>query len=76
MERPKSKLAAQEVAKSIKRATAKLNQPADYCEISVGDEKVGTVRLEEVDPEDKWSTVRIANLDLLHAAEALIQRLL
>ncbi len=71
VEHPNSKLAAQEVAKSIKRATAKLNQPADYCEISVGEEKVGTVRLEEVDPEDKWSTVRIANLDLLHATEAL-----
>ena len=71
VERPDSKLAAQEVAKSIKRATSKLNQPADYCEILVGDEKVGTVRLENVDPEDKWSTVRIANLELLHTAEAL-----
>lgn len=71
MERPNSKLVAQEVAKSIKRSIAKLNQASDYCEVSIGDELVGTVRLETVDPEDKWSTVRIRNLDLLLAAESL-----
>ena len=73
VERPNSKLAAQEIAKSIKRVMPQLGQPGNYCGISVGDEKVGAVRLEMVDPEDKWSTVRIANLDLLATVEGLAQ---
>ena len=73
VERPKSKLAAQEAAKSIRRVIDSLNRVGSYCDIEVGDDKVGTVRLETVDPEDKWSTVRIANLDLLTTAERLTQ---
>ena len=73
VERPKSKLAAQETAKSIRRVIDSLNCVGNYCDIEVGDNKVGTVRLEIVDPEDKWSTVRIANLDLLTTAERLAQ---
>ncbi len=71
LQRPDSKLAAQEIAKSAKRIIRSLKSPGDFCDIAVGDDIVGTARLEIVDPEDKWSTIRIANLDLLRAAEEL-----
>ncbi len=71
MERPANKLAAQETAKAIKRVMAGLTNAGDCSEIRVGNEQVGTVRLERVSPTDKWTTVRVANMDLVQTAEGL-----
>ena len=70
-ERPPNKLAAQETAKSIKRAIAGLTQPGTYSDIRIGDKSVGTVQLRTINPSEKWTTVRIANLGLVHTAEEM-----
>ena len=70
-DRPPNKLAAQETAKSIKRAIAGLTQPGTYSDIRIGDKSVGTVQLRTINPSEKWTTVRIANLGLVHTAEEM-----
>ncbi|MCE2465862.1 MAG: hypothetical protein J4G01_07295 [Dehalococcoidia bacterium] len=72
-ERPATKLAAQETAKAIRRAIARLTQPGDHSEIEIGNEKVGTIRLEKVSPAEKWTTVRVANMELVQVATELAQ---
>lgn len=69
--RPASKLAAQETAKAIKKAIAGLTTPGDCSNLNIGDNQVGSVRLEKVSPTEKWTTVRIADIGLLRAAEEL-----
>ena len=70
-DRPPDKLAAQETAKSIKRAIAGLTQPGTYSDIRIGDRSVGTVQLRTINPTEKWTTVRIADLGLVHTAEEM-----
>ena len=69
--RPGNKLTAQETAKAIKRVIARLTKPEQHSVIKIGNEQVGTVRLERVNPSEKWTTVRIANLDLLETVKGL-----
>ena len=64
-ERPSDKMAAQETAKSIRRAVSGLSQPSDYANVSVGDVQVGSVQLRKIDPLDRWTAVSIANLGLV-----------
>ena len=71
VERPSDKLAAQEIAKAIKKGITKLTQMGEFCEINVGDALVGTVQLRAVKPLDRWTTVSIANLGLVQTAEEL-----
>ncbi len=70
-ERPASKLAAQETAKSIRQTIANLTRPGTHSDVYVGDNPVASVRLERVNPTEKWTTVRVANLNLVQAAEEL-----
>ena len=70
-ERPAGKLAAQETAKAIKQVIAELTKPGDYSEIKIGTEKIGAIRLEKVSSSQKWTTVRVANMELVQAAEEL-----
>ena len=72
-ERPVSKLAAQQTAKAIEEAVSELKQVGDQSELNVGDDQIGTVRLEETSANDKWTTVRVANLDLIRIADNLSQ---
>ena len=69
--RPSSKLAAQETARAIKRVITELTKPGDYSEIKIGDERAGAVRLERISPTEKWTTVRVANMDLVQAVKGL-----
>lgn len=73
LERPSSKLAAQETAKAIRKTVAGLAEPGTYASATIGDSTVGTVRLEKVNPSEKWTTVRIANLELVKVTEELAQ---
>ena len=70
-ERPASKLAAQETAKAIKRVILGLTKPGDYSEVKVGNEEVGNVRLERVSAKEKWTAVRVANMELVQVAKQL-----
>ena len=70
-ERPSGKLAAQETAKAIKRVIAGLTKSGAYSEIKIGNEQIGTVRLERVSPTEKWTTVRVANMELVQAVKEL-----
>ena len=71
MERPSSKLAVQETAKAIRQTIAGLTKLGMHTSSSIGDKMVATARLEEVNPSDKWTTVRIASLQLVKATEEL-----
>ena len=70
-ERPPDKLAAQETAKSIKQVIAALTRLGTFSEVKIGDESVGTVQLRIINPTEKWTTVRIADLGLVRTAEQL-----
>ena len=70
-ERPASKLAAQETAKSIKRVIAEVTRPGDYSIVKIGDGQVGVVHSERVSSSEKWTTVRVANAELVKAAKEL-----
>ena len=72
-ERPADKLAAQETAKAIRKTIADLSKPGTHSDAVVGDIAVATVRLERVNPREKWTTVRIANTGLVQVAEELAQ---
>ena len=70
-ERPANKLAAQETAKSIRQTIANLTRPGTHSEVYIGDNPVASIRLEKVNPSEKWTTVRVASLELVQAAEEL-----
>ena len=70
-ERPKTKLAAQEVARVIRVAISELTETGESTPISVGSEEVGFVSFENVDPLEKWTAVRIANIGLFRRAKQL-----
>ena len=70
-ERPANKLAAQETAKSIKKIIANLTKPGMYADAGIGDNPIAGVRLEKVNPSEKWTTVRIANTNLVQVAEEM-----
>ena len=72
-ERPTNKLAAQQTAKAIKEAISKLTEIGNQVELKIGDDQIGTVRLERTRAEEKWTTVRVTNLDLIQTAENLSQ---
>ena len=69
--RPGNKLEAQETARAIRRAIGRLTTPDTDMVITIGRTEVGTVRLEGVNPLDKWTTARIANIGLVRTARAL-----
>ena len=71
LERPATKLAAQEVASAVRAAAAKLAEVGDSAEITVGLDEIGFVSLERVDPLAKWTAARIANVDLFRAAKGV-----
>ncbi len=73
LERPADKLAAQETAKAIRKIIAGTTQPGDYSNVSIGDFQVGTVQLRRIKPLERWTTVGVANLGLVQAAEELAQ---
>ena len=69
--RPGNKLEAQETARAIGIARNRLTAPETAAAITIGRTEVGTVRLEGVNPLDKWTTARIANIGLVRTARAL-----
>ena len=69
--RPVNKLAAQETAKSIRHTIAGLTKQGMHSEAHIGDKTVATVRLEKVNPSEKWTTVRIENMELVQVVKEL-----
>ena len=69
--RPGNKLEAQETARAIRIARNRLTAPETVAAITIGRTEVGTVRLEGVNPLEKWTTARIANIGLVRTARAL-----
>ena len=72
-ERPASKLAAQQTAKAIRLAVSDLKEVGEGSHLRIGDNEVGTIRLQRTGAEEKWTTVRVANLNLIRTAENLSQ---
>lgn len=70
-EKPDSKLEAQEIARAIRGAISAGISVDSHVELRIGDDFVGTVRLEQIRPSGKWTSVRVANMDLVGAAKAL-----
>lgn len=70
-ERPSNTLAAQEISRIIRKSITELTAPGTHTIISVGRNILGSVRLEVVRPLEKWTTVRVANIDLVRRARQL-----
>ena len=70
---PKSKLAAQETARAIKAAIRAAQEPGAHSIIRVGDDDVGFVRMENIHPNRRWTTLRVANSSLIERARMLTQ---
>ena len=71
--RPATKLEAQAVVKAIKSALKVSNKIGDFTEIKTGEDVIGFVSVELVDPQRKWTAVRIASIDLYRTASRLSQ---
>lgn len=69
--RPRSKLEAQETARSLRLALGRLTATDTDTAITVGRTEIGTARLEGINPLEKWTTARIANIGLARTARAL-----
>ena len=69
--RPADKLEAQETAHAIRKTIGHLKQLDTTAEIYVGDDIVGTVRLEAAHRRSSWTTARVANPRLVHTAKSL-----
>ena len=70
-ERPGNKLEAQEVVRSIRQAVKHLITINTYSSIIVGDAVAGTVVLEHLDQNKKWTSVRVLDMDLVGKAKEL-----
>ena len=71
MERPGSTLAAQEISRLIRKSITEITAPGTHTIMSVGPDVLGSVRLEVVHRLEKWTTVRVANIDLVRRARQL-----
>ena len=71
LERPADKLSAQETAKSVRQAIGELTKPRTHSQVYVGDKLVANALLEIVNPSEKWTNVRIANMELVQATTEL-----
>ena len=69
--RPQSKLSAQETARSIRRAVSELTRPDTTLDVTVGNEVVGTVRLEDAPRRKTWTTVRVADIGIIDRTKKL-----
>ena len=58
--RPDTALEAQEIARAIKNAVRLLRKPGAIQQIYVGDEAVGYVSLDELQPLRKWTSIRVS----------------
>ena len=72
-EMPKTKLDAQETARTIKAAIRAAQEPGDSSLIHIGDDNVGFVRLETISFNRRWTTLRIANSGLIERIRMLAQ---
>ena len=70
-ERPGNKLEAQEVARSIRQAVNHLTTINTYSNLTLGDVIAGTVVLERIDRNKKWTSVRVLDMDLVSKAKDL-----
>lgn len=73
---PKTKLAAQETARAIKIAMRDTQNPGEHSAISVGEDDVGFVRRETIHLNRRWTTIRIANSDVVERTRMLAQGIL
>ena len=69
--RPRSKLEAQEMARALRQALPRLTAPDTDIVLTVGRTEIGTARLEGINPLEKWTTARLANIGLARTARAL-----
>ena len=69
--RPIDKLSAMETAKAIRRTIASLGERSANAPIMVGEDSVGEVQFERIDPHTKWTSCRVANLDLARVAQQI-----
>ena len=72
-ERPNNKLEAQEIARAIRQSIAALTETGQHRAFYVGDYEAGKVSLEVVDSREKWTTLRIDNIDLALRAKAMVE---
>ena len=72
-ERPGNKLEAQETARVIRQAIDSLRETGHSRTFYVGNQEMGRVSLEAAPAREKWTTLRISNIDLALRAKALGQ---
>ena len=73
---PATKLEAQETARVIKAAIRETDRPGSHRDITIGDEVVGTVSLDTIRRNRRWTNIRIANPGLVARLRQLEQGIL
>ena len=72
-ERPGNKLEAQETARIIRQTVDSLQETGQHRIFYVGNQEAGRVSLEVAPAREKWTTLRISNIELALRAKALGQ---
>ncbi len=70
-ERPGDKIAAQEIARAVRRAISSLTTLNTDAPIRIGDAAIGSVSLEEIHRQERWTTVRVVNVGLARRARQI-----
>ena len=70
---PETKLAAQEIVRAIKSAVKATDSPGDSAQVRIGDDVIGFVSVERIQPLRKWTAVRLASIDLYRTASQLLE---
>ena len=73
---PATKLEAQETASTIKAAIRETNRPGAHRDITIGNEVVGTVSLDAIRRNRRWTNIRIDNPGLVTRLRQLEQGIL
>ena len=71
--RPTDKLAAQEVARTVRASISSLTEPGQHAPIMIGSKQIGFVSFETIDRHRKWTAVRIADGGMYHRIKRLTQ---
>ena len=72
-ERPTDRLAAQEVARTVRALVSNVTEPGRHAPITIGSRQMGFVSLESIDRHRKWTAVRISDGGMYRRVKRLTQ---
>ena len=75
-EMPHDAIAAESIARSVRAVLSDINEVGDYADVMLGDDRVGVASMEKIEPNTKWSAVRIKDYAVFRSAKELTQGIL